>query len=803
MMDKKGLLREMNTAIIRWYPFTAHSCIFVPSTGRDDDPLEECRRSVTDHLTVEGHRVVIDADHDNKFDYIILIGILEYQPDPVTYLERVAGCLGASGRLLIVSDNRFGLRYFCGDHDLYTDRSFDGIEDYDTLFESDRELIGARSYSRHELTGFITMAGFDNNRFYSVFPDIRYAQLLYSEDYEPNEQLVIRYQPYYNHPESVFLSEGRILNDLSDNQMLHTMADGYLIECAPLSEKCHEVYHVTLALDRGDDSIATVISGNRMDTAGSSVMNLDMLPDGSYDPRMMVEKIPMASAVSNKLNDLIKHSRELTEVGIKVIPACVRDGHFTMPYITATGGMDYFINLARCGREELINGIELFYQTILNSSEQIQLPADTSFGEDAVSGKPIICKDHGPILRKGYVDMMPLNCFVIDNEFYFYDQEFVTENYPAKAILYRAIRHIFSAGKKITNRISLDDVLELFGLKEDRVQWERLSMKFITELRNLDEMHDHIRQHTPGESLAQNRERISFSVEEYRKWFTEALCNLGDRDIVVFGTGRFAKRFASLFKDDLNIRMFLDNEISKQGGDIDGIPICSPDNLINLDPESYKLIICIRHYVGVLKQIRELGVINYGFFNPDADYSLPAKQTERRNVIPSENIVASVSNPSDAAQDMIKPYHIGYVAGVFDLFHIGHLNLLRRAKEQCDHLIVGVVGDASIRENKGTDPVVPLVERLKIVEACRYVDEAFELPRFAGDSMDMWRRFHFDVQFSGSDYENDPAWTDKKAALEKHGATIVFFPYTEETSTTKRKAQLKEKDDADTSGKLS
>ena len=134
-----------------------------------------------------------------------------------------------------------------------------------------------------------------------------------------------------------------------------------------------------------------------------------------------------------------------------------------------------------------------------------------------------------------------------------------------------------------------------------------------------------------------------------------------------------------------------------------------------------------------------------------------------------------------------KKYHVGYVAGVFDLFHIGHLNLIRRAKEQCSHLIVGVVTDEGVIRNKHKACIVPFAERIEIVRACRYVDEAVEIPLEQYDTDEAYRRYQFDVQFSGSDYADSPAWTAKREFLRQKGADLVFFPYTQSTSSTKRR----------------
>ena len=125
---------------------------------------------------------------------------------------------------------------------------------------------------------------------------------------------------------------------------------------------------------------------------------------------------------------------------------------------------------------------------------------------------------------------------------------------------------------------------------------------------------------------------------------------------------------------------------------------------------------------------------------------------------------------------------LGYVPGVFDMFHVGHLNILRNARLTCDVLIAGVVSDQRATAVKGQEPVVPLSERLEIVRAIRYVDNVVveDVPT----KIEMWRRLHFDVIIKGDDWRATP----KGDALEREfadlGVEIAYLPYTVHTSST-------------------
>ena len=120
----------------------------------------------------------------------------------------------------------------------------------------------------------------------------------------------------------------------------------------------------------------------------------------------------------------------------------------------------------------------------------------------------------------------------------------------------------------------------------------------------------------------------------------------------------------------------------------------------------------------------------------------------------------------------------GYLSGTFDLFHIGHLNLIRRAKEQCDYLIVAVHDSGKW---KGKETFIPFAERKEIVGACRYVDKVVDSPV---EDSDAWELYHYDKLFVGSDYKGTERFNRYEEFFRDKGVEIVYFPYTQSTSST-------------------
>lgn len=125
---------------------------------------------------------------------------------------------------------------------------------------------------------------------------------------------------------------------------------------------------------------------------------------------------------------------------------------------------------------------------------------------------------------------------------------------------------------------------------------------------------------------------------------------------------------------------------------------------------------------------------------------------------------------------------IGYTTGVFDMFHIGHLNILRRAKEKCDYLIVGVSTDEVVESYKHHKPVIPYEQRAAIVEAIKYVDEV--VPQTTMDKTEFLKQRHFDVMFHGDEWKGTELYNKYEEEFAKLGARIEYLSHTEGISST-------------------
>ena len=130
---------------------------------------------------------------------------------------------------------------------------------------------------------------------------------------------------------------------------------------------------------------------------------------------------------------------------------------------------------------------------------------------------------------------------------------------------------------------------------------------------------------------------------------------------------------------------------------------------------------------------------------------------------------------------MTKKEIIGYTTGVYDLFHIGHLNLLKNAKQHCDKLIVGISSD-KVAQYKNKVPFICQEERMAIVSAIKYVDKVVLQEDL--DKVKAWDKLHYDILFVGSDWQGTDKWNEYERQLKEKGAKVVYLPYTKSTSST-------------------
>lgn len=738
-LETKKIIDDLPTAVIRWYPFKQRGTVlFLGDNGAVVDVLRNVFKM---DVTVSGIERV--GEISAQFDYVVCIGGLELCVAPNEILSKLHQVLGNDGILLLGMNNRLGLRYFCGDHDIYTNRSFDGVESY-----SHNHSGQGRMYSRGEIEAMLSETGWERRKFYSVLPNLDEPVFVYADGQLPKEDLANRLFPSYNYPQTVFLEEETLYKSLAENGMFHLMANAYLIECST-SGKFADALYVTSSLERGrENAMLTVVHEN------GTVSKEAAYPEGR-----------------ERLKKLDENMKSLQKNGVPIVEGHLdSEGRYVMPYIESVTAQVYLKDLLLTDKDSFLEAMDAFRDTILSSSS-------THNGEFTDSNE---VRGTAELFDTAFLDLVPLNSFYLDGKYVFFDQEFTEKNYPVNVVLNRMLTTFYAGNPELKQILPVDYLYERYGLLQNKKTWLEMDWAFLRKLRQeepLAEYHSRVRRNNI--ILKENRMRLNCLARDYRKLFFDIFQDADTKKLILFGSGNYAREFMNLYRVRYPVYAILDNNENAWGQEIHGVAVQSPELLKNLQRGEYKVLICIKNFLPVMDQLEMMGVEDYSVFDPGKSFASPKNPT-----------FEVVEKPHKESR---KKYHVGYVAGVFDLFHYGHLNILRRAKEHCDYLIVGVVSDRQVCEKKKVEPFVPFEERLEIVRSCRYVDEAHEIPFEHPDTDMAWKLYHFDVQFSGSDYEHDDRWLKKQAFLRERGADLVFFPYTEQTSSTKIKALIKEK----------
>ncbi len=763
MNNTEDLIRELPQGLIRWYEFRENSDkLFILGGIEECDVLAEVFPQADTIFLRELETI------EKQYDYIIGAGIIDKSPVPKNTVHILKQHLKKDGVLLLFAENRLAVKHFCGEKDYYSKKIFDGIENYAHFPKAAQEYAGGREYSKAEIRQLLSQEDFQCS-FFSVFPSLIRPQLIIAEDYIPKENLDIRIFPQYKSPDTVFLEEEKLYDDLAANGLLHGMANGFFVECT-LNAVERKYEQITVSPDRGHkNALATILKKDK------TVVKKSIFPEGKSLIRKLYEN-----------NEYLKAHH------IPMVNMELKDDSIAMPLIEKETALVHFRKLFQKDIQMLYKELEVFWEYIKNSSEHVdyrdinweQFEPGWERGKkddptrnkwkDLAEGSKEQRDEIGIILKRGYVDLIALNCFYDNGKFLFYDQESYLDNFPAKAILLRTIDIIYMNQPEFWQIYPMDEILEYFGLKKHSTEWRKFTRKFLEPLRNEKELSSYHRMHRRDYFIVQaNRQRMNYSQEKYDKYFSNIFKNTYGKKIYLFGSGKFTKRFLDKYGSIYSVSGLIDNDRQKWGEQYEGIEIFSPKKLKTIDVP-YKVFICIKKYQEVLEQLIDIGVKEVAVFDPWMEYELPRKEL--------------ILTDDKTTQ---KKYNVGYIAGVFDLFHIGHLNLFKRAKEQCRYLIVGVVSDEQVMKEKRTMPVISFEERLEIVQSCRYVDEAVEIPIDNPSTEAAYRMYHFDVQFSGSDYENDPSWLSQRTYLQQHGSDIVFFPYTQSVSSTDLKTKLR------------
>jgi len=357
---------------------------------------------------------------EKKFDYITVIGVLEYQSvygkgdtPQLDFLNSLKKLLAPGGKLIVAIENKFGLKYWTGEGDDHSGIPFGSINDF---------AYGgnARTFDRQELSSLLTSAGFISQKFYYPLPDYKLPRLIYTDEYINVDILSEAFPLYYYRNKQgeipIVIDENKIREPIVRNGVFPFFANSFLVECLFDNENFDDTVFASIQNGRRAEKFQII---TRFD--GKNFIKSAVSP----------EVIPHIQQCYDSIVELKNH-------GIPVVEHQYSQGIITSPLVRLELADQKFITLLKThdidGAEKLLDKL---YNYILQSSEKVESEKNYILETDLIPDGETL--DFGIILKSAYCDMSLFNCFYKDDDFLFFDQEWKFPNIPAGYVLFRAL----------------------------------------------------------------------------------------------------------------------------------------------------------------------------------------------------------------------------------------------------------------------------------------------------------------------------------------------------------------------------
>lgn len=445
-------LSEMRTSVLNWYEFEKDACVleiggeFGALTGMlcnhakrvvmTEPSLKKAQATAKRYQKRENLDIyagdVRKMRWEEPFDYIIVTGAsckgngIENPKEQLQdYIFLASKMLKKTGKLMIAVDNPNGSKYQCG---------------YPRPQEGENHENGCEAMAEmNELKKWVQEAGFNRMQFYYPLPDYRLAQEIYSDRRMPMGSTRDRVLNYYVIPGVLGKSEDDFLEQREKTDFSE-YCNSYLVECT-MEGDLSDADYVALSTDRGrSHGFATVICGSN------------------------VYKKPLYEEGRKALLECQENLHSIEERGVLAVPHQLVHQKLVMPFVEGKKLVDYLYDVAAADSKKFLAAIDKLRECIVQSTE------NDSTGE-------------GVILKNGYIDMIPLNCFYVDGEYLFFDQEFCVKDCPLDYILFRALRYTYLTYPELEEYVPLEILKERYNLKDGWEKYLAMEDAFIWENR--------------------------------------------------------------------------------------------------------------------------------------------------------------------------------------------------------------------------------------------------------------------------------------------------------------------------------
>ncbi len=507
------------------------------------------------------------------YDYVIFHDVEKYlagrDNEQLSNLVRLlCTFLKPEGRLLMNIVNGYALKYWCGEPKTLRQPELPNMTD-----SSEKQGLSKREVE-------IELAKVDDigYKFYYPMFDRHKPQQVFTDACLPDESS-LKVMELYRRNKNVILNDVReMYGSVIKDGAYPFFAEAFLVECTKGKGRLSNIKYAKISADRPRElAMATVIFEDK------------------------VVKTPLFEEGNGHIQDMLAYQKDLQAHDIPVVSMDYHNNVLVMPLIEQKKLGEYLKQLAKTDSEAFVACLERLYDFICRSSEHLSV-RESPF---CLQSKNM---DWGPILKHAYLELIDLNCFY-DEDFLFFDQEYMREAMPAKYIMYRELINLYYAYPEIEKNIKQNDMFTRFGLDDlleilEKEEYENFLDVLVDKDLYLRLFQPHDAWSIRTESENQQKAR--------RETYLFSGC--AEKILVVIGSGTRFNRYMSQYGKRYSPDVLVDNNNTKWGEVVSGIVVSGPQKMKEYDPNRLHIIICIKDYEAIEAQLLEMGIYNYRIF---------------------------------------------------------------------------------------------------------------------------------------------------------------------------------------------
>ncbi len=564
----ENILYDAELNILRWYRFSENAVVL--AIGWNNQLVRrfcEERGYIFEEATPSD---LLESDYSDKHkgtaDYAILMETIEVTVKPAVLLRKAYDCLKEAGRLLVIANNKYAIKHFCGEKTPYEERLFDELEG---KWAAD----GSHSFGIGELEQLFRDADIKNVKKYAVYPQLYNAKKIYSFEYEIRDKADVQFQPWYKDNSLIFADEGKMYAGLAASGLLYALANGFIFDAGRKEEQSGALF-------------VTISSGREAERQFITVVNASGI----------VEKRPIYENGMGGIRMLEKNHKYLCDRGLHMVPGKMTADSYQMNYVKSPSLLEQMEKAFYRGNGEVITLFDQYVEELRKSS----MITETN--------------ELGDILQYGFIDLVPINCFYDNGQFLFFDQEYVLPNLPLKVIIYRSLVIMYDAYPEFAWQIPISFFFDRYYISECIDEIRKVESEFLLELNVENLMVLHKDYHAPFiASIEANREAVNeASLKNLLK--ENGSQNEEGIKIILLGANDKARQFLNAYRANCEIAMIIDENPAKQGMDFEGYIVSTMEQLAGLDQQEYKVIILEGDVLPAYQRLRRWGIECIGWY---------------------------------------------------------------------------------------------------------------------------------------------------------------------------------------------